>query len=105
MGLLDLPAPFFDFVDRSLLGALPPLLRLILWAIAGAAISLTLYRLLSPQRRIAQAKAAAVSVAPEAYSGQWQPNNSIEVRDQSGAEVARLTLAEPVTHIEKRQWW
>jgi hypothetical protein len=46
-----------------------------------------------------------VSVAPEAYSGQWQPNNSIEVRDQSGAEVARLTLAEPVTHIEKRQWW
>jgi hypothetical protein len=174
MGLLDLPAPFFDFVDRSLLGALPPLLRLILWASAGAAISLTLYRLLSPQRRIAQAKAAAldarrrlnahdgdlgtalplmrqsmkaalrhvglvfpgaliaslpvlallvwldaaygyqlpqdrqapaVSVAPEAYRGQWQPNNSIEVRDQSGAEVARLMLAEPVTHIEKRQWW
>jgi hypothetical protein len=174
MGLLDLPAPFFDFVDRSLLGALPPLLRLILWAIAGAAVSLALYRLLSPQRRIAQAKAAAldarrrlnahdgdldtalplmrqsmkaalrhvglvfpgaliaslpvlallvwldvtygyqlpqdrqapaVSVAPETYSGQWRPNNSIEVRDQSGAEVARLTLAEPVPHIEKRQWW
>ena len=174
MGLFDLPAPFFDFVDRSLLGALPPLVRLILWAVAGAAVSLTLYRLLSPQRRIAAAKAAAldarrrlnahdgdlesalplmrqsmkaalrhvglvfpaaivaslpvlallvwldgaygyqlpqnrqapaVSVEPEVYSGQWQPNGSIEVRDQSGAEVARLTLAQPITHIEKRQWW
>ena len=174
MGLLDLPAPFFDFVDRSLLGALPPLARLILWAIAGAAVSLTLYRLLSPQRRIAEAKAAAlsarrrlnahdgdlesalplmrqsmkaalrhvglvfpaalvasvpvlallvwldaaygyqlpqdrqapaVSVEPGTYSGQWQPNGSIEVRDQSGAEVARLTLAQPITQIGKRQWW
>ena len=174
MGLLDLPAPVFDFVDRSLLGALPPLLRLVLWAIAGAAISLALYRLLSPQRRIAQAKAAAldarrrlnahdgdletalplmrqsmtaalrhvglvfpaaivaslpvlalliwldaaygyqlpqdrqapvVSVEPATYSGQWQPNGSIEVRDQGGADVAHLTLAEPITQIAKRQWW
>jgi hypothetical protein len=174
MGVFDLPAPLFDFVDRSLLGALPPLARLILWAIAGAAVSLALYRLLSPQRRIAQAKAAAlnarrrlnahdgdlesalplmrqsmkaalrhvglvfpaaiaaslpvlallvwldaaygyqlpqdrqapaVSVEPATYSGQWRPNGSIEVRDQAGAEVARLTLAEPITHIEKRQWW
>ncbi len=174
MGLLDLPAPFFDFVDRSLLGALPPLARLILWAIAGAAASLTLYRLLSPQRRIAEAKAAAlsarrrlnahdgdlesalplmrqslkaalrhvglvfpaaliaslpvlallvwldaaygyqlpqdqqaptVSVDPASYSGQWRPDGSIEVRDQGGAEVARLTLAQPITQIGKRQWW
>ena len=174
MGLLDLPAPFFDFVDSSLLGALPPLARLILWAIAGAAASLTLYRLLSPQRSIAEAKAAAlsarrrlnahdgdlesalplmqqsmkaalrhvglvfpaalaasvpvlallvwldgayayqlpqdrqapaVSVEPATYSGQWQPNGSIEVRDQGGAEVARLTLAQPITQIGKRQWW
>jgi hypothetical protein len=174
MGLLDLPAPLFDFVDGRLLGALPPLARLILWAVAGAAVSLALYRLLSPQRRIAQAKAAAldarrrlnahdgdldsalplmrqsmqaalrhvglvfpaaivaslpvlallvwldgaygyqlpqdrqapaVSVEPATYSGQWQSNGSIEVRDKAGAEIARLTLAQPVTHLEKRQWW
>jgi len=174
MGLFDLPAPFFDFVDLSLLGALPPLVRLILWAIVGAAVSLALYRLLSPQRRIAGAKAAAldarrrlnahdgdletalplmrqslkaalrhvvlvfpaaiiaslpvlallvwldtaygyqlpqdqeapaVSVAPASFRGQWQSNGRVEVRDQSGTEVARLTLAEPITHIEKRQWW
>jgi hypothetical protein len=174
MGLLDLPAPFFDYVDGSLLGALPPLARLILWAIVGAAVSLTIYRWLSPQRRIAEAKAAAiaarrrlnahdgdlesalplmrqsmtaalrhvglvfpaaliaslpvlallvwldgaygyqlpqdrqvpaVSVEPTTYSGQWQPNGSIEVRDQSGAAVAQLTLAQPITQIGKRQWW
>src|SRR5687768_10719393 len=175
MGLLDLPAPLFDFVDRNLLATLPPLVRFILWAIAGAAVSLTLYRWLSPQRRIAEAKAAAqdarrrlnahdgdlesalplmqrsmraalhhvglvfpsaliaslpvlalliwldgaygyqlpqdqqqapaVSVEPATFSGRWQPNGSIEVRDQSGAEVVRVTLAEPITHIEKRQWW
>jgi hypothetical protein len=174
MGLLDLPAPFFDFVDRSLLGALPPLARLVLWAIAGAAASLTLYRWLSPQRRIVAAKAAAldtrrrlnahdgdlesalplmrqsmkaalrhvglvfpaaliaslpvlallvwldgaygyqlpqdrqapaVSVEPARFSAQWQADSSIAVRDQNGAEVAHLTLAEPITRIEKRQWW
>ncbi|MBA4096317.1 MAG: hypothetical protein C0484_06040 [Rhodospirillum sp.] len=174
MGLLDLPAPLFDFVDGSMLGALPPLVRLVLWAIAGAAVSLTLYRWLSPQRRIAAAKAAAldarrrlnahdgdlesalplmrqsmkaalrhvglvfpgaliaslpvlallvwldgaygyqlpqdrqapaVSVEPARFSGQWQADSSIAVRDQGGAEVAHLTLAEPITRIEKRQWW
>jgi hypothetical protein len=59
MGFLDLPAPFFDVVDRTLLGPLPPLVRLILWAIAAAIVSLTLYRWLSPQRRIVETKAQA----------------------------------------------
>ncbi len=177
MGLLDLPGPLFDLVDRSLLSPLPPLVRLILWAIAGAALSLALYRLLSPQRRIVEAKAAAqearrrlnahdgdlesalplmrrsmklalrhvglvfpaalvaslpvlallvwldgaygyqfpanrqapaIAVEPERFSGAWQPNDAggeIALRDESGAEVARLTLAQPITRIEKRHWW
>lgn len=174
MGLFDLPAPLFEFVDRSLLGALPPVLRLVLWAVAGAAVSLALYRGLSPQRRIATAKAVAIdarrrlnahdgdlesalplmrqsmkaalqhvglvfpaaiaaslpvlallvwldaaygyqlpkgtdapaiSVQPAIFSGHWQPNGGIDVRDQGGVGVAHLTLAEPVTQIEKRQWW
>jgi hypothetical protein len=60
MGVLDLPAPLFDLVDRNLLGVLPPLARLILWAIAAAILSLEIYRALSPQRRIAETKAAAL---------------------------------------------
>ena len=177
MGLLDLPAPFFDLVDRSLFAPLPPLLRLTLWAVAGAAVSLALYRWLSPQRRIAEAKVAAqearrrlnahdgdlesalplmrqsmklalrhvglvfpgamiaslpvlallvwldgayghrfpsdrqaptIAVEPQSFSADWRESGAggqIELRDQSGAEVARLTLAEPITRIEKRHWW
>jgi hypothetical protein len=177
MGLLDLPAPLFDLVDQHVLGPLPPVVRLILWAVVGAAISLMLYRWLSPQRRIAGAKAAALDarrrlnahdgdlesalplmrrsmglalrhvglvfpaailaslpvlallvwldgaygytfpadrqvpaivVEPQSYGAQWQPNGSggeIELRDQQGVAIARLALAEPVTHIEKRHWW
>jgi hypothetical protein len=177
MGLLDLPAPLFDLMDRALLGSLPPLARLILWAVAGAAVSLMLYRLLSPQRRIAAAKAAArdarrrlnahhgdlesalplmrrsmklalrhvalvfpaalvaslpvlallvwldgaygygfpedrqaptIAVEPQSFSAQWRPDGAggqIELQGEGGAQVARLTLAEPVTRIEKRHWW
>src|SRR5512147_907960 len=61
MGMHDLPAPLLDLVDRELLGALPPLAHLIMWAIAAAILSLTLYRWLSPQQRIAETKAAALS--------------------------------------------
>ena len=177
MGLLDLPAPLFDLVDRGLLGPLPPLARLILWAIFGAMLSLAIYRWLSPQRRIAEAKQAAqgarrrlnahdgdlesalplmrqsmklalrhvglvfpaaivgslpvlallvwldgaygyqfpqdrqapvIAVEPGNYAAQWQPSGAggqIELRNQDGSQVARLTLAEPVTRIEKRHWW
>jgi hypothetical protein len=59
VGFLDLPQPLLDFVDSAVLGALPPLARLILWAVAAAILSLAVYRWLSPQRRIAEIKAAA----------------------------------------------
>lgn len=177
MGLLDLPAPLFDLVDRTLLSALPPLARLILWAVVGAAVSLALYRLLSPQRRIVEAKAAAqesrrrlnahdgdlesalplmrqsislamrhvalvlpaalvaslpvlalliwldraygyalpdtrqapaIAVEPQGFDAYWRPleaGGRVEIKDKTGAEVAQLTMSEPVTRIEKRHWW
>lgn len=61
MGLLDSPAPLFDFVDRSVLSALPPLARLIVWAILAAVASILVYRFLSPQAKIAETKAAAAA--------------------------------------------
>ena len=60
MGLLDLPAPLFDLVDNRLQGILPPVVRLVLWAVVAAIASLAIYRWLSPQRRIAEIKAAAL---------------------------------------------
>ena len=56
MGLLDLPAPLFDWVDNRLLSMLPPLARIVLWAVVAAVASLAIYRLFSPQRRIAALK-------------------------------------------------
>lgn len=61
MGLLDLPAPLFEAVDRHLLAALPPLARLIVWAVLAAIASILIYRLVSPQARIAATKAEAAA--------------------------------------------
>ena len=177
MGLLDLPAPLFDVVDRSLPSVLPPVAHVILWAIAVAILSLTMYRWLSPQKRIADAKASAlaarhrlnahdgdlesalplmrqsmalalrhvglvlpaalvaslpvlmllvwldraygygfpesgqapvIAVEPQDFAARWQPDGhggAIELQDRNSAKIADLTLAEPVTRIEKRHWW
>jgi len=58
MGILDLPSPLLSRIDLWLTDFLPPLVKLMLWAAIGALISMELYRLLSPQKRIAQLKLA-----------------------------------------------
>jgi hypothetical protein len=55
MGLLDVPGPLFGAVESALADFMPPILRLCLWAAFGAWMSIELYRLLSPQRRISAA--------------------------------------------------
>lgn len=57
MGLLDLPAPVFAWIDQELGGPLPSAVRLVLWAAVAAAVSMASYELLSPQARIARTKA------------------------------------------------
>ena len=57
MGLFDVPGPLFDVLDRLWGLALPPVGRLVLWAILGAALSMALYYLFSAQRRIGRIKA------------------------------------------------
>lgn len=54
MGLLDLPGPVFSAVDGVLGDVLPAAARLVVWALAGAIVSMELYRLLSPQARVAE---------------------------------------------------
>lgn len=56
MGLLDLPGPLFAWLDAGLSAVLPPALTLAVWALLGAVLSMELYRLLSPQGRIAALK-------------------------------------------------
>lgn len=56
MGLLNLPQPLFEWIDKALLGFLPPAARLLLWSIVAALLAMELYRLLSPQKRISAIK-------------------------------------------------
>jgi hypothetical protein len=52
MGLLDAPSPILSQVD-ALIG-LPALARIAIWGSIGAMLSMGLYALLSPQRRVAR---------------------------------------------------
>lgn len=61
MGLLDLPAPVYGVVDDVLAGIVPASGRVVIWACIGAGLSMFLYWALSPQKRIAKAKAAAAA--------------------------------------------
>lgn len=61
MGLLDLPAPLFGWID-GVLTAIPAGLRLLLWGGVGGALSMWLYGVLSPQARIAQSKREQLEV-------------------------------------------
>ena len=73
MGLFDLPAPLFTFLDSGLAVVIPPLARLVLWALLAAVLSMGLYWLLSPQARIAQAKAEAAAARHDldAHEGEF----------------------------------
>ena len=56
MGLLDLPAPLFYWIDGASSGAVPATLRLWIWGVVGGVASMGLYWLLSPQKRISATK-------------------------------------------------
>lgn len=72
MGLFDLPAPLFAWLDAKLVDLLPATARLILWGVFGAIVSMGLYRFLSPQARIAQGKQDLVQARRrlDAYDGE-----------------------------------
>jgi hypothetical protein len=73
MGLFDLPAPLLSWLDGGLGLVAPPTLRLMLWGLAAAALSMALYWLLSPQRELAVLKRRVVEArrALDAYDGEF----------------------------------
>lgn len=56
MGLFDLPAPLFAWLDGALARILPDLLRVILWGAVGGIVSMLLFRALSRQQRLGELK-------------------------------------------------
>lgn len=73
MGLFDLPGPVFGLIDQAMALLLPPLARLVAWGLLAGVASMLLYRLISPQGKIAAAKAAAIAARRRlnAYQGDF----------------------------------
>jgi hypothetical protein len=73
MGLFDLPAPLFAWVDQVLSGFAPPALRLVLWGVAAAGLSMGLYWLVSPQGRLTDIKMRALAARQKlnAFDGEF----------------------------------
>ena len=94
MGLFDLPAPFFDLVDSNLLWFLPPLVRLVIWAMLAAVVSILIYRLLSPQAKIAATKAAALAARRRlnAHQGDFESAMPLMRRSRSLASLQVLLV-------------
>jgi hypothetical protein len=74
MGFFDIPAPLFGFLDSYLEAILPPLGRLLVWAVAAGVLSMATYRLFSAQENISRIKSAAAAArnALARYDGEFE---------------------------------
>ena len=57
LGFFDLANPILAQIENLLFADMPPVIRLTIWGIFAAVISMSLYRLLSPQEKIKMAGA------------------------------------------------
>ena len=72
-GVFDIPAPIFAWLDQVMSGVAPPTLRLIVWGLVGAVISMGLYWLLSPQGKLTDVKIRALQARKDlnAHDGEF----------------------------------
>lgn len=73
MGIFDLPAPLFTWADQVMSGFASPTLRLVVWGLAAAALSMGLYWLLSPQGKLNDVKVRALAARRDlnAFDGEF----------------------------------
>ncbi|GAA5121156.1 hypothetical protein [Alloalcanivorax gelatiniphagus] len=93
MALFDLPAPLFALVDTGLATLLPAVARLAVWAAVAGVGTLFLYKWLSPQRRIGDAKRAAREArrALNGFDGEFSDAGPL-IRDQFVTAFRHLGL-------------
>ncbi|AZO31439.1 hypothetical protein [Mesorhizobium sp. M1B.F.Ca.ET.045.04.1.1] len=98
MGLLDMLSPVLSALDNWLTPVLPSSARLVLWAALGAFLCMELYRVLSPQKRIAEIKLAYArtqqSVAD--FEGEFQEAWPL-LRRMLALALRRVALVFPAT--------
>lgn len=73
MGLFDLPAPLFAFADQVMSSFASPTIRLVLWGLVAAILSMGLYWLLSPQGKLTDVKIRALKARQNlnAFDGEF----------------------------------
>lgn len=98
MGLFDLPAPLFNVLDSAMAAVMPAMLRLAVWALIAAVVTMFLYKLLSPQARIGQAKkdARAARKRLNAFDGDFGDAGPL-IRAQFATAFRQLGLVVPGT--------
>ncbi|MDX8464037.1 hypothetical protein, partial [Mesorhizobium humile] len=98
MGLLDMPSPVLSALDNWLTPVLPSSAKLVLWAALGAFLGMELYRVISPQKRIAEIKLAYArtqqSVAD--FEGEFQEAWPL-LRRMLALALQRVALVFPAT--------
>jgi hypothetical protein len=73
MGVFDIPTPVFEWLDAHMGLIMPAGMRLALWGVAGALVSMLLYRAISAQERVARGKVelAEARRTLDAYEGEF----------------------------------
>ncbi|MGE0231970.1 MAG: hypothetical protein AB7O39_03475 [Flavobacteriaceae bacterium] len=100
MGLLDLPSPGFSILNGWLGGFLPTVLLVVVWAAVGAFISMELYRLLSPQARIARLRRRLVAAQADLNEFDGPFGEALRrIRTMLSLALRRVLLVLPATMI------
>ncbi|MGI9498740.1 MAG: hypothetical protein ACR2P3_01775 [Geminicoccaceae bacterium] len=73
MGIFDLPAPLFAWADQAMGGFASPTVRLVLWGLVAAGLSMGLYWLFSPQGKLTDVKIRALKARQDlnAFDGEF----------------------------------
>jgi len=97
---LDFPAPFFAATDGLMASGLPPVARLGVWALIASMVTMELYRLLSPQVRIAELKQrfAEKKQALDSFDGEFEDAWPM-MRSMLGAAFLRVAIVLPGTLV------
>ncbi|WP_262690537.1 hypothetical protein [Kordiimonas aestuarii] len=100
MDFFEVPISFFYMVDRSIGAVLPAAMRLALWALIASIVTMELYRLLSPQARIAELKLrfAQKKLALDSFDGEFEDAWPM-MRDMLGAAFLRVGIVLPSTLV------